>query len=111
MSNEPDENGVDDPEIRRFEREIEHQEKQLEMANDLLKDAPELLSQLITECVLPVAQQLNNQQQSAWEPPERREKPEYDPTDRPRSGIKEGGASDVEAVRDSLDLDGEGGDA
>lgn len=111
MSDESDENGVNDPEIRRFEREIEHQEKQLEMTQELLKEAPELLSKLITECVLPVAQQLNSQQQSAWEPPKRREKPQYDPPDRSWGGFEEGGGPDTESVRDKLDLDGDGGDA
>jgi len=81
----------DDPEIRKFEREMEHREKNLEAANEMLKDAPGLLGELTNEVVLPLLKSLQPQQnQPMWSPPEgrqqRRERrnrgtPEYDPFD------------------------------
>jgi len=82
-------NGPDDPEIRKFERELDHREKNLEAANELLKEAPGLLGELTNEVILPLLSSLQPQQnQQMWSPPNGRqqsqrpknsEKPEYNP--------------------------------
>ena len=79
----------EDPEIRRFERELEHREKNIEAVNELLKEVPSLLSKLTTEVVLPLVNSLQPQQQqemrsplkSRQQPqkPRNRGKPEYNP--------------------------------
>lgn len=80
----------EDRDLRKFERELEHREKNLDAANDLLKDAPSLLAELTNEVVIPLLQGLQPQQQrqvqqQLWQPPKQdtrsRSKPEYDPTD------------------------------
>jgi len=97
----------DDPDLRRFERELEHREKNLEHANEMMKEAPEVLSELVAGVVIPLVQQLgpsSSRNQDLWNPPNhgQREEPSYQP-DSPNN--KEGPAKDVQEMRENLGLD------
>jgi len=92
-------NEPEDRELRKLEREYDHQEKRLEAANEMMKEAPGLLGELMQEVIIPLMTTARSQQQM-WEPPEeQRDKPEYEP--------QVGGVSEENAaqVRDSLNLE------
>lgn len=61
----------DDPELRKYEREMEFRELQMEHMDSLLKEAPKLLSEIVNEVVLPLAVQMQSQDMSRelWDPP------------------------------------------
>ena len=73
-------NSPDDSEIRKFEREMDFREKNLDVANDLFKEAPSLMGELTEQVIIPMMKALGpvKRQQQMWEPPERN-KPEYQP--------------------------------
>lgn len=91
-------NGPDESELRKFERELEHREKYLETTNELLQEVPSLLGELTNEVILPLLNSLQLQQQEIWSPPQsgqnsqNRGKPKYDPL--------EGNNQDIPAPQD-----------
>ena len=105
------ESGQEDVELEKMERQMEFQEKQMEMANELLKDAPGLLSELITECILPVAVQLQAGQDQVANSG-RRGKPTFEPQV-DKGEIQGPSEESVEKVRENLGLDSDvdGGDS
>lgn len=66
-----------DREMRKFEREMDFREKGLENTNELLQEAPSLLSELTTEVVLPLLNSLQSNQPAQ----SRRSEPEFSPTE------------------------------
>jgi hypothetical protein len=95
-----DEQG-DNPELRKFERRIEHKEKQLEQTHQLVMEGPSLLSEFTTEVLLPLIHSL---QKSASDAPGRRGAPEAEPPDPKGQASSERQAADV---RRKLGLDDE----
>lgn len=87
----------EDPEIRKFERELDHREKNIEAANELLKEAPGLLGELTNEVILPLLNSLQPQQhRRVWSPPDGRQqsqkprnqgKPVYNPIEGNNQGV------------------------
>ena len=95
-------NEPEDRELRKLEREYDHQEKRLEETNEMLKQAPSLLGEITQEVIIPLITSLPSpMQQEMWQPPpEEREKPEYDPQ---VDGVS---SEKAEEMRDNLNLNG-----